>query len=216
MVPPQPINPSNTALLLIEYQNDFASPGGSLHDPVAPVMESTAMLEHSQCAMTDARNAGVTVIHAPLAFEPGYEEIGATPYGILKGVVETNAFERDTWGVELVDSMKPDPVDIVLAGKRGLDAFGTTNLDFELRSRNIETIAIAGFLTNCCIESTMRSGYELGYRIVPLIDCMAATSIEEHTMAITHNFPRFSNPMEHKTFLEAIGVGAATSSEVVA
>ena len=52
----------------------------------------------------------------------------------------------------------------MVEGKRGLDGFATTNLDFILRSRKIENVAIAGFLTNCCVESTMRTAYELGYK----------------------------------------------------
>ncbi|MEM9131748.1 MAG: cysteine hydrolase [Actinomycetota bacterium] len=198
--------PSTTALLLVEYQNDFASEGGSLHDPVSSVMEQTGMLEHSAAIVTAARDAGVTVIHAPLAFDPGYEEIAGSAYGVLKGVVDTQSFANDTWGVEIIDAMAPDPADVVLTDKRSLDAFSTTNLQFVLESRQITTVAIAGFLTNCCIESTIRSAYERGYEVVPVIDCMAATSIEEHEMAVKHNFPRFSRPVDHTQFLDALPV----------
>jgi nicotinamidase-related amidase len=60
-----------------------------------------------------------------------------------------------------------------------LDGFATTNLDFILRSRGISTIALGGFLTNCCVESTMRTGYEKGYNVVTLKDCTATVSEEE-------------------------------------
>ncbi len=52
--------------------------------------------------------------------------------------------------------------DIPIEGKRLLDTFAGTNLDFILRSKGIKTIGLGGFLTNCCVESTMRSGYESG------------------------------------------------------
>ena len=48
--------------------------------------------------------------------------------------------------------LAPEPQDIVIEGKRGLDAFASTNLDFILRARGITTIALGGFLTNCCVE----------------------------------------------------------------
>ena len=64
----------------------------------------------------------------------------------------------------------------MIEGKRGLDTFASTNLDFILRSKGITTIALGGFLTNCCVESTMRSGYENGYQVITLNDCVAATS----------------------------------------
>jgi ureidoacrylate peracid hydrolase len=51
--------------------------------------------------------------------------------------------------------LQPENQDIVIEGKRGLCGFASTNLDFVLRSRRIRNIALGGFLTNCCVESTM-------------------------------------------------------------
>lgn len=197
-------DPSTTALLLVEFQNDFAAEGGSLHGAVADVMDRTAMLEHSAATAAAAREAGVTVIHAPLAFDQGHVEIADSSYGILKGVVDSLAFTNETWGVEIIDQMRPEPADVVLTDKRSLDAFSSTNLEFVLESRGIKTLAIAGFLTNVCIESTMRGGYERGYQVIPIVDCMAATSIEEHEMAVKHNFPLFSQPVGHTQFIDAL------------
>jgi len=47
--------------------------------------------------------------------------------------------------------------------------------DFILRQRGVTTIALGGFLTNCCVESTMRSAYERGYQVFTLKDCVATT-----------------------------------------
>ena len=74
-------------------------------------------------------------------------------------------------------------------------------LDFILRSKGIKTIALGGFLTNCCVESTMRTGYENGYQVITLTDCVAATSMDEHANAIDKDFPMFSQPMSHEDFL---------------
>jgi nicotinamidase-related amidase len=157
-----PIDPKTTALLLIEYQNDFTSEGGALHPGVKAVMESTNMLANSVQLANQARAAGVTVMFAPISFAKGYREITAHPYGILKGVVDANAFVRGTWGAAITDAIAPAAEDIIIEGKRGLDTFASTNLDFILRSRGITTLAVAGFLTNCCVESTARTGYEKG------------------------------------------------------
>lgn len=198
------LQPSTTALLLVEYQNDFATEGGNLHGAVKDVMESTGMLEHSVQVTAAAREAGITVIHAPLGFDPGHSEIAGSQYGILKGVADSKSFANESWGVEIIESMAPEVADVVLTDKRSLDAFTSTNLEFVLESREIETLAIAGFLTNCCIESTMRTAYERGYEVVPLVDCMAATSTEEHDMAVRFNFPKFSRPIDHRQFCESI------------
>ena len=60
-------------------------------------------------------------------------------------MVDSKSFRQGTWGAAIVDVLKPEPSDIVIEGKRGLDGFATTNLDFILRSRGISTIALGGF-----------------------------------------------------------------------
>jgi nicotinamidase-related amidase len=198
------MDPKQTAVVLIEYQNDFTSDGGALHGAVQGVMESTTMLTNTQDAVAAAREAGATIIHAPIQFAAGYNEITSHPYGILKGVVDTNAFVKGSWGAEIVADVAPAPEDIVLEGKRGLDAFASTNLDFILRSKGVQTVALAGFLTNCCVESTMRSAYEKGFEVITLTDCVAGTSEEEHANAITYDYPMFSKPMTSKEFADSL------------
>ena len=108
-------------------------------------------------------------------------------------------------GAEIVDALTPEGGDIVVEGKRGLCGFASTNLDFILRSRGITTIALGGFLTNCCVESTMRTAYEKGYDVITLKDCTATLSQEAQDMALTHNFGMFSRPMNHDEFLKLLG-----------
>ena len=194
------MDPKRTALVLIEYQNDFTSKGGTLHDAVKGVMDKSNMLQNTVETVKKARAAGCTIVHAPITFVEGYGELSSEPYGILKGVVDSKSFRKGSWGAEIVDDLKPQPGDIVVEGKRGLCGFASTNLDFILRSRGIETIALGGFLTNCCVESTMRTGYEKGYEVITLSDCVAATSTEEHENAIRFDYPMFSQPMSADEF----------------
>jgi ureidoacrylate peracid hydrolase len=195
------MNPKQTALVLIEFQNDFTSDGGTLHQAVKPVMDSTNMLANAVETVKKARELGVTIIYVPITFTDDYHELSSQPYGILKGVVDSKSFRKGTWGAEITDVLKPEPQDIVVEGKRGLCGFASTNLDFILRSRGITNIALGGYLTNCCVESTMRSGYEKGYTVVTLKDCTAALSEEEQRLAVEKNYPMFSRPMDHNEFL---------------
>ncbi len=195
------MDPKKTAVVLIEYQNDFTSEGGSLHDAVKGVMEQERMLPNTVEAVEQARELGATIIHAPITFTHDYHELSPTPYGILKGVVDSQSFRKGTWGAEIVQDLTPVEQDIVVEGKRGLDAFASTNLDFILRSRGITTIALGGFLTNCCVESTMRTGYEKGFDVITLTDCTATLSEEEQRLAVEKNYPMFSRPMNHDAFL---------------
>jgi nicotinamidase-related amidase len=197
-------DPKRTAVVLIEFQNDFTSEGGALHGAVQDVMESTGMLDNAGKLVDAARSAGATIVHAPITFVPGYGEISQHPYGILKGVVDSTAFVKGEWGSQIVDALAPQEGDVVVEGKRGLDTFATTNLDFILRARGIDTIALGGFLTNCCVESTMRTGYEKGYKVITLADCVAATSAEEHDNAIKFDYPMFSDVMTSEAFTEEL------------
>ena len=46
----------------------------------------------------------------------------------------------------------------------------------------------------------MRTGYEKGYKVITLKDCVAATSTEEHDNAIRYDYPMFSEPMSADEF----------------
>jgi nicotinamidase-related amidase len=61
---------SETALVLIEYQNDFTTEGGKLYGATKECMDSTGMLSTSKKMMDAARAAGLTIIHVPICFEP--------------------------------------------------------------------------------------------------------------------------------------------------
>lgn len=199
------MDPKRTALLLIEYQNDFVSPGGAQYGAVKDEMARTGMLANTLAAVEGARKAGVQVMLAPIAFDEGYPELPPNPYGIFAGIKGAKAFQKGGWGAEIIDDLKPREDDIVVEGKRGLDCFASTNLDFILRQRGVETLAIAGFLTNCCVESTMRSAYERGFEVVTLIDCTATLSEEEQRVATEKDFGFFSKPMTGEAFVKALG-----------
>ena len=199
------LDPKTTALVLIEFQNEFTSEGGVLHKAVEPVMKETNMLANTVKLVDAARKKGVTIMHAPITFAPGYGELTRHPYGILKGVVDGKAFVKSTWGAAIVDQLAPVEGDIVIEGKRGLDTFASTNIDFILRSKGIKTVVLGGFLTNCCVESTMRTAYEHGFEVITLTDCTAATSLEEHKNALKFDYPMFSKPMPSSEVIGHLG-----------
>lgn len=200
------MNPKETALVLIEYQNDFTTAGGVFHDALRGVMEKTNMLANTAATIQRTRELGVKIVHLSVYFSKGYPELPSLPYGILKGVAESHSFVAGTWGAQIIDTLPRDASDIVIEGKRGLDGFASTGLDFILRNNGIQNIAIGGFLTNCCVEGTARSGYEKGYNVVTLTDCTATFSDEQQHAAVAYTFPMFSHPMEHKQFLDALTI----------
>ena len=150
---------------------------------------SPQVIEHYGKAVTD-----FVLTHNPMKDEPLEQR---DTYG--------KAFIQGSWGAAIVDALKPEKGDIVVEGKRGLDTFASTNLDFILRSKGIKTVILGGFLTNCCVESTMRTAYEHGFDVITLTDCVAATSREEHQNAIKYDFPMFSRPMPSSELIGQLG-----------
>jgi len=199
------IKSEETALVLIEYQNEFTTEGGKLHDAVKDVMQSTNMLSNSKTFMDAAREKGCLILHCPIAFDKGHKEISNDPYGILAGVKEGEAFTSNEWGSEICGVMAPAEGDMIIKGKGGLCGFKSTNLDFLLRQNSIKNVILGGFLTNCCVESTMRTAYENGYKVYTLTDCCAATSQEAQDAAIEHNFGMFSIPSKSTELIDTIG-----------
>jgi nicotinamidase-related amidase len=96
-------------------------------------MERTGMLENTRRLVEAARGARTTIVHGPISYAPGYCELALHPYGILKGVVEAGAYMNGEWGAEIVGVLAPHESDVMVEGKRGLDSFATTNLDFIVR-----------------------------------------------------------------------------------
>jgi nicotinamidase-related amidase len=173
-----------------------------LHDIQQTVLENSVKMAEA------ARASGARVIMCPILFEKGHHEISKAPYGILKGVKDGEAFLNGEFGGDFCDSMKPKPGDLVVKGKSGLCGFESTNLDFMLRQGGTKNVVLGGFLTNCCIESTMRSAYEKGYQVYTLQDCVAATSLAAQDATLEHNFGMFSVPTTSAQVMAALKVPA--------
>lgn len=121
--------------------------------------------------------------------------------GILAGVNDNKLFVEGTWNADFVEPMRPKDGDLLVVGKKGLDAFPGTNLEELLVQNGIKTIVLGGFLTNCCVESTMRTAYEKGFNVVTLTDCTATTSEAAQSASTGGTYGMFSKPMTKDEFV---------------
>jgi hypothetical protein len=110
-------------------------------------------------------------------------------------------------GRRQIVAVAPWEGEVIVEAKRDLHTFATTNLDFILRARAMPTIALGGFLTNCCVGSTKRTGHEKGYEIIT----GPRTSTGEHENAIRFDYPMFSAAMTSHAFTEQLLDGAAVT-----
>jgi len=194
---------SKTAILFIEYQNEFTSEGGKLHNAVKPCMDETGMLEKSSALASKARDSGVNIFHAPIMFKDDASDNPNKALGILAGCANDKLFTEGTWNAEFHPSMQPVEGDVVVSNKKGLDAFPGTDLEEKLVANGIETIVLGGFLTNCCVESTMRTAYEKGFNVITLTDCCATTSSEGQGVT-GGSYGMFSKPMTSDEFTKLL------------
>jgi ureidoacrylate peracid hydrolase len=189
------MNVINTAVVLIDVDNDFLSDDGKLNGAIKSVLDSNQVVANINKLINGARSVGAKVIHVPIVFSTDYREMGNDPYGIFKVVKDTGAFQRDSWGAKVADNLDVDVNDIIIDNKMGTCAFATTDLDKVLKQNGITNIVLGGLLTNICIETTMRTAYDKGYKVYALTDCCATVSDEQHKASIANNWPMFSMPL---------------------
>ena len=189
-----------TAVVLIEFQNDFCKAGGKLHDGVKAEINRQGTIPNAVKLAEGARKKGAVVIHAPFIFNPKYCDEHQMK-GIVKAVADTNAFREGTWGAAIIDEMKPQGGDKVVGGKCTLCGFNNTNLEELLKAAKVKNVAVAGFLTNFCVESTARTAYDKGYAVTVVKDATAANSPEDQNYTEEKIFPLIGQALSVEQFL---------------
>jgi nicotinamidase-related amidase len=194
------VEANKTAVVLIEFQNDFCKEGGVLHDGVKDEMARQGTIANAVKLAEGARAKGALVIHAPFIFsQQKFDQF--SPVGIVKAVADGGAFRAGEWGAEHIDELKPQGGDKVVSGKDALCGFNGTDLDEILKDGQVKNLAVAGFLTNFCVESTTRTAYDKGYGVTVISDATAATSQEEQSHSEEKIFPALGGSMSVDEFL---------------
>ncbi|NQU23276.1 MAG: cysteine hydrolase [Candidatus Nealsonbacteria bacterium] len=194
---------SQTAVVLIEFQNEFCKEGGKLYDAVRDEMARLDTVGHAVELSRAAREKGCLVIHCPFVYDERWaEEHGVC--GIIAGAGKEGAFRPGEWGTQLIDELAPVEGDEVLSGKHALSGFTNTGLHEIFQSHSIKNVAIAGFLSNVCVEGTARSAYDLGYRVQVIHDAVAATSQANQEYVQREIYPHLGGSMTTGQFIEAL------------
>ena len=172
------------------------------------------MIANLQELLGQARGKVAKIFYCPFhPFDPGFPELkkGGPACEGLRGIEMdmeadwgTGAWLRGTPGPEIIKELTPQPGDVVVEGKKTLDAFHSTGLDYYLRANEIEYVAFTGFHTDWCVESSARSAYDKGYRVIVISDCTATDTQEEQDFCERWIFPKIGKVMNYREFLEAL------------
>lgn len=172
--------PAQTAVVVIDMQNAYASPGGYVDLAGFDIAGAASVIGRIATVLDTARGAGVQVIYLQNGWDSDYAEAGGpgSPNWHKSNALKTmrarpelagQLLARGGWDYELVDALKPQPGDITLAKTR-YSAFFNSQLDSVLRARGIRNIVFVGIASNVCVESTLRDGFHLEYFGVMLED----------------------------------------------
>jgi len=152
------IDPTRTALLIVDMQNDFVTEGGSL---VVPDAEST--LPAIGTLLELARAYGMRVVFTQDSHRDGDPEWRIWP----------EHAREDSWGWQIVEALAPREDETVIRKVR-YDAFYGTSLDHLLRLWGVTTLVICGTVANICVHYTAASAALRWYDVVIPRDAVSA------------------------------------------
>ncbi len=169
------MNPKTTAILFIEFQNEFVRPGGQCFNLVRDEMVRQHTLPHCIKLMEVARKKGILCVQVPFISQADFIERHGVS-GLVKNLHQQGAFKLGTWGADLIEEMriKDEFGDVRIQGKCAISAFEHTQLEQVLRDRGIRHVIVCGYLTNVCVEGTARSAYDRGFAVTIARDATAA------------------------------------------
>ena len=162
------LNSKTTAVVVVDMQNDFVEPSGSLFVKTAPdtIPAIARVLEK-------ARRAGVKIIYTQDWHNKDDPEFKIWGVHAVAG----------TWGAEIVDALKPKEDDIIIKKLR-YDAFYGTSLEHILRLHKIENLVITGTVANICVLHTAGSAALRWFNVVVPVDCISAITEFDYKAAL--------------------------------
>jgi nicotinamidase-related amidase len=176
--PTEPIDPSTTALLIMDYQNGLI--------PMAP--NPVQLLAGARQAIDLIRVHGATIGYVRIGFADASEigrSMGRRPGGPAAAL---ERFGADHPNTQIHDDVVPEEGDIVVRKIR-VGAFSTTDLHEQLQARGIDTLVLAGITTSGVVLSTVRDAHDRDYRLIVVADLCADRDPEVHRLLTGKVFP---------------------------
>jgi len=184
------ISKEHTAVVVIDLQK------GIVAMPTGPY-PSKQVIENSVKIIEAARAKKMSVFLVHVTPSPDGKDA-------LHPVVEnTFQFDRPADWAEYVPELNIQPSDFLIT-KRQWGAFYGTELELQLRRRNLDTIILCGIATNMGVESTARFAFEYGFNQIFVEDAMAARSKEMHEYPLKYIFPHMGLVMKTEDILKMI------------
>lgn len=163
-------SPHNSALIIIDMQNDFVSPKGKMAEFGFEIRKVRETIQPIKKLLQTARSLHYPVIHTSMI-----NDIDQNPFSWYTFWGEPVITRPGSWGAEHIEELRPKPGEIVIT-KYTYGAFIGTNLNTVLQRKGIETLIVVGTGLNICAGDTMHQAFALGYHVVAVSNCLACFS----------------------------------------
>ena len=178
------INPRNTAILVIDIQNDYCSENGKIAKIRKFDVKSVQKIIPNLINFIEtARKFKLPIIFTRMIEDPKYMKENAK-IKIRSSKLPLTLCSPKTWGFEYY-KIKPQKKDVEII-KKTYDAFSNSKLENILKKMKIKNLIITGVYTAVCVDTTLRTGFTKGYNIIVPEDLvsMAKEGIYQHDAAI--------------------------------
>jgi biuret amidohydrolase len=159
------IEPSKTALIVVDMQNDFVAPGAPMQSPAG-----LAMVPHLQRALACCRESGIPVIYTAHVHRADGYDMGLL--GHAPPIARRDALVAGSAGAAIFPEVAPRDDEIVIP-KHRFSAFYGTDLEIILRGLGVTTVVITGVTTENCCHATARDAFFRDFQVVFLSDATA-------------------------------------------
>ena len=200
--------PEWTAVIVIDVQNDFVSPGGAFDRTGEDVTSGQAIVPRITGLIRAAHENQVPVIFIQSLYTTDDSRYLSDVFlHQMKRKRNGRYFEvpvcsPGNWGSEFAPGLEVSPQDTVVI-KHRYSAFINTDLELRLRSHGIRTLLITGVSTSVCVESTTRHAHFLDYYNVILSDCCADYKSNTHQDALKRLDLHYGQVAESKDIIAA-------------
>ena len=173
-----------TALLVVDMQNGFLDPAGSMAKIGMPYQNLLPAIAGCERLVESAREADVPIIFTRYVYLPDYSNGGILPTELVPQMKEVGSLVNGTWDAEIIPALTPKEDEVVIDKSRPSSFYGT-QLEPVLTSQGIRQLVIAGVTTNICVETTARDAGQRDYRVHVPADACAEFEEVRHDHALT-------------------------------